>query len=193
MRHLVWLSELPPSWASLHDGYKIPCNSIPQRSSAIPAQGPKSRRNYHFHKPLKSFCTVTPPAPQRPREEARARAGAGGLMNRPALFFLALTLVSCSTTTPPAPAPVLLLSRPDAQHVRAELQPVPVSARWSLREADACGALDGPVTTGEIPPLGVIVLPATRAHLLTVTGVTTGGDEFSVSDCVPVFAWNSRY
>lgn len=111
-------------------------------------------------------------------------------MNRPALFFLALALASCSTTRTPPPAPVLLLERLDAVNVSAGLTPPPVSGYWRLHLSAECGASDGPATGGEWPASGRVVVMAGRGDLFTAVISTREGRQVTVSDCVPEVAWN---
>lgn len=110
-------------------------------------------------------------------------------MNRPALLFFGLVtlLTACSTTpTPtPRPAPVLTLSRTDAAHVAATLTPAPVSGRWTLAAAAECGASDGPAIAGDWS--SPLVLTAGPGDMLRVRFVLDSGEEFTVSDCVPLF------
>lgn len=111
-------------------------------------------------------------------------------MNRPALFFLALALASCSTPRTPTPAPVLRLERLDAMHVTATLSPPPVSGYWRLHLSAECGASDGPATGGNWPETGVVTVMAGRGDLFTAVGLTREGRQVTVSDCVPEVAWN---
>lgn len=104
---------------------------------------------------------------------------------RPAACLVLAAGFSACSTLPPTPA--LTLERPDAQHVRATLHPVPARAAWTLEASPDCGAEVGPVRSGAWPDgAASVVLPGTRGDLLTVTA---GGA--TLRDCVPPAAWNA--